>query len=439
MLNKVKDFIGRHSLLDKDELQLVAVSGGADSVAMALVLLQLGYRVEVVHCNFHLRGQESDRDESFVRSLCSSRHIPFHVAHFDTKTYASLHGVSIEMAARNLRYDYFERLRSDLGAESVCVAHHRDDSAETIVINLLRSTGLRGMTGIKPKSGHVVRPFLCLSRQEILQWLTGQGQEYVTDSSNLTADIWRNKVRLQVMPALMGITPHAVQGIVQSGDLMAETLKVYDKYMTSAVERLVGHGQSVSITQIMAEPSPLCFLHFWLSPYGFSTRVLQQIADSLGHCRTGKHWASATHELLCHRDRLILGRIEEPPASLVIPESGCYVISDKMRITLSEESLTSVSKLPDEVTLDCLKVKFPLTLRPVEEGDRFSPYGLKGTKLVSDFLTDLRKNHFERRCQLVLVDSKGTIIWVVGLRVASQVAIGPETSRVLRIRIQETA
>ena len=167
-LDRISDFIGKHQLLSRDGLHLVALSGGADSVALLRVLCHLGYRVEAAHCNFHLRGEESDRDEEFVKDLCQKLNIPLHLIHFETAEYASLHQVSIEMAARELRYGYFRQLRDDIGAETVCVAHHRDDAVETLLMNLLRGAGIHGLTGIRPRNGHIVRPLLGVSRQEIL-------------------------------------------------------------------------------------------------------------------------------------------------------------------------------------------------------------------------------------------------------------------------------
>ena len=189
MWNKVADFIAKQGLLTPEGLHLVAVSGGADSVALLLVLKQLGYHVEAVHCNFHLRGEESDRDETFVKSLCSEQDVILHLTHFDTKEYAAIHQVSIEMAARALRYHYFEQLRQDIGAETVCVAHHRDDAVETLLMNLMRGAGIHGLTGIHSKNGFVVRPLLGVSRDEIEDYLRQQEQSYITDSTNLEPDV----------------------------------------------------------------------------------------------------------------------------------------------------------------------------------------------------------------------------------------------------------
>ena len=237
MLNKVADFIAKHGLLSREGLHLVALSGGADSVALLLILKDLGYRIEAAHCNFHLRGEESNRDEEFVKNLCEEKGVPLHLIHFDTKGYADLHQVSIEMAARELRYGYFRQLRQDIGAEKVCVAHHRDDAVETLLMNLMRGSGVHGLTGIRAHHDEIVRPLLALSRQEIEDYLHSIGQSYVTDSTNLIDDILRNKLRLNAMPLLKTINPKASENIWKTACRMAEAERVFDAAMESAKMR----------------------------------------------------------------------------------------------------------------------------------------------------------------------------------------------------------
>ena len=184
-IRRVSQYIEEKHLLQPGDKVLVALSGGADSVALLRVLLRLGYVCEAAHCNFHLRGEESLRDEQFVRELAARLDVPLHVIHFDTNEYAASHGVSVEMAARELRYGWFGQLRRECGARVVAVAHHRDDSVETFLLNLVRGTGINGLQGIRPVNGEVVRPLLCVSRAEILEYLASLGQAYVTDSTNL--------------------------------------------------------------------------------------------------------------------------------------------------------------------------------------------------------------------------------------------------------------
>ena len=201
-LSKVKTYIAQHNVVRATGRYLVALSGGADSVALLLTMQDMGFHIEAAHCNFHLRGEESDRDEQFCKNLCKSRGVSLHLAHFDTRGYAALHHVSIEMAARSLRYAYFQNLCKDLSLDGICVAHHRDDSVETVLLNLVRGTGVHGLRGILPVNGNILRPLLCVSRADIINYLGCKNQNYVTDSTNLVADVMRNKIRLQILPLL---------------------------------------------------------------------------------------------------------------------------------------------------------------------------------------------------------------------------------------------
>ena len=425
MWNKVTDFIAKHQLLSKDCLHLVALSGGADSVALLRILCDLGYHVEAAHCNFRLRGEESDRDEQFVKSLCQTYDIPIHLIHFDTAEYASLHQVSIEMAARNLRYGYFRQLRDDIGAETVCVAHHRDDAVETLLMNLLRGSGIHGLTGIRPRNGHIVRPLLDVSRQEILQYLHSIGQDYVTDSTNLQPDVLRNKLRLQLIPLLEQLSPGASDNIARSAHYLSEAEKVFN----SAFNPL--HA-TLPITAVKDFPSPLCLLHEWLSPLGFNRTQTDQILSGLDG-GSGREFTSPTHTLVIDRDQLIVEPVSTPMKPLIIPEPGTYRIDETAKIRIEEVGEAVVSRDPVIATLDAAAVRFPLTLRTVEPGDIFQPFGMKGKKLVSDYLTDIKFNLLAKRRQRVLADATCTILWLVGLRTDHRCRITPDTRRILRV------
>lgn len=440
MLNKVSDFIAKHELLDKDGLYIVALSGGADSVALLLVLLRLGYRVEAAHCNFQLRGDESNRDEDFVRQLCKDKGIALHLIHFDTRTYAELHQVSIEMAARDLRYRYFEQLRQDIGADDICVAHHRDDAVETLLMNLLRGTGINGLTGIRPRNGHIVRPLLDVSRQKIEEFLDSIGQSYVTDSTNLVNDVLRNKLRLDVLPLLKTINPKAAESIYRTACRMAEAEKVFDAAMESAKKRVCPqgpldfeHGGSLDIAALQQEPSPEYLLFEILSPLGFSPDSIEHVADSLNG-QTGRYFQSDTHELVIDRGRILVQGLQSQPTTLRIPETGVYVYGDgKVRVERLDGAI--VSRDAAMATLDASLVTFPLTLRPVREGDRFVPFGMTGSRLVSDYLTDLKVSLFDKRRQLVVTDAHDTIVWLVGRRTDNRFRISESTTSTLRISL----
>jgi tRNA(Ile)-lysidine synthase len=426
MWSKVERYIEKHKLLKPSELYIVALSGGADSVALLLLLKNGGFNIHAAHCNFHLRGEESDRDEAFCEQLCADENIPFHRAHFDTREYADLHKVSIEMAARELRYRWFEQLRQDIGAAGICVAHHRDDSVETVLLNLVRGTGLRGLTGIQPRNGHILRPLLCVSRAEIEAFLAEKGQKYVTDSTNLETDVQRNVVRLEVLPLLRKLNPAVVENIQRTAENLAEAQQVLNTIVAN-----IDNVKTLELSELDKYGSSEYLVFEWLKKYGFNGDQVRQILDA----ETGRIVSSAMgYDVLKDRGRLIVEPALEPFRPMRIPEEGTYVLDGKTRFSVCKKTVY-VSKEPHVATLDAAKVSFPLTVRRVEEGDCMQPYGMKGKKLLSDLMTDLKMTVFEKRRQLVVVDSQGVVLWAVGLRVAGFAAVSTTTSEVLEFSL----
>jgi len=411
----------------------VALSGGADSVALLLILKRLGYQLEAVHCNFRLRGEESDRDENFVRELCNKEDVQLHLIHFDTETYASVHQVSIEMAARELRYRYFEQLRQDIGAEEVCVAHHQDDAVETLLMNLVRGTGIHGLTGIRPRNGHVVRPLLCVNRMEIEAYLHALGQPFVTDSTNLVPDVVRNKLRLQVLPLLRDINPAASANIAKTARRMADVETLYDLTVQRMANEVTSDGV-VDVEALLQLPAPESVLYELLMPKGFTSAQVEQVFGCLTG-QSGREFSSATHEAVVDRGRLIVEERREAMSTMKIPETGTYQYAENQKVRFCEKAEVSVSKQADRATLDAEKVRFPLTVRPVQQGDRFQPFGMEGSRLVSDYLTDRKYSVFKKRRQLVVADANGTIVWLVSERVDQRFAVSAATQRVLEIQL----
>ena len=459
MVNKVQEFIRKNTLLQSDGHYLVALSGGADSVCLLLVLKQLGYFVEAIHCNFHLRGEESDRDESFCQQLCADHQVKLHLVHFDTAEYASLHKMSIEMAARHLRYHHFAQLCHDLQFDGVCVAHHQDDVAETVLMNLIRGTGIKGLTGIKAIHQHltpntqqrlrvgeqssgipltVIRPLLCISRHEIEDFLLSIGQGYVTDSTNLVADVVRNKIRLQVLPLLSEINPSASKNIVET----AENLSFADEFLDQAIAELaVGMNLGTDDLSIPLEKISNEYVLFrLLSGYGFSSVQIKQVFAHLD-APTGTQFISPTHILVFDRGRLLISKQEEKPfVEMRLTEEGVYRIGEGKKLKIERfdrEKLTEISRASNIVMVDADKLSMPLTLRRFQEGDRFHPFGLNGTKLVSDFLTDQKLSLIEKHRQLIIHDSTGKIIWVVARRLDNRFKITPTTKSILRLSFSE--
>ena len=481
----MRRFASVHELFVYGGKYIVALSGGADSVSLLFVLKhlehELGIDVEAAHCNFHLRGAESVRDEEFCKQLCERLSVPLHLIHFDTQAYADLHRVSIEMAARDLRYGYFENLRRDIEAQDICVAHHRDDSVETVLLNLVRGTGLRGLRGIQPRNGNIIRPLLSLSREDIVQYLDALGESYVTDSTNLHNDVKRNKIRLDVMPLLRELNPSVSQSIFESSLRVGEALKVFDEAMKRSIADVTtpprgctcpkctnqpvrkctnqpllvqqsllhqqrctlqsNHPLTISIDRLKQQPSPEYTLHEILSPRGFTSAQIDQIYGSLDSCSAGKIIASDSHELAFDRGSLLVQprtNVADAARSMRIPETGTYVFSDSLKIKVAAEDCGDdyvPSRAADCVCLDASDIKFPLTLRHIEQGDRFVPFGMNGMKLVSDYLTDRKKNVFEKRAQLVVTDAQQRIVWLVGERTDNRFRITPHTQQALRLTI----
>jgi len=426
MLSKVKDYIKKHKLLSLSDLYIVALSGGADSVALLLLLDEMGYKVHALHCNFHLRGEESDRDERFCEDLCLKKNIPFHRIHFDTLMYAETHKMSVEMAARELRYRYFEQLRKDIGAEAICVAHHQDDTVETVLLNLVRGTGLRGLTGIQPRNGAILRPLLCVTRTEIEAYLATKQQDYVTDSTNLETDFVRNKIRLQVVPLLRQLNPAVSENIVRTAEHLTEAQKVLD----AVVDTYKGSNQ-LDLCALQQVGSAEYIVFEWLKQYGFNGSQVQQAISA----ETGSIFSSPTgYEVLKDRDRLLVEPTIMAFTPIRIPEEGTYVLPDDRRLNV-KRSNPFVSKDSHEATLDARQVRFPLTVRRVEEGDWMIPYGMTGRKLLSDLMTDLKMSLFDRRRQLVVVDAQGAVVWAIGLRTDHRCRVIDATQEVIAIKI----
>ena len=459
MLNKVKTYIDTHKLLRPDGRYIVGLSGGADSVALLLILKELGYCVEAAHCNFHLRGKESQRDEEYCINLCKEQDIKLHLIHFQTAEYAEKHKVSIEMAARTLRYNYFETLRQDIGADAVCVAHHRDDSVETVLLNLVRGTGLRGLMGIRPRNKHIIRPLLACSKADIEAYLAVKEQAFVTDSSNLVADVKRNKLRLEVVPTLKEINPSFDETIMKMSENIGEAEKIINASLKSAFPSIVSvenddadtlflqlqDGTSkqtlpnlrIDIAALQSYVSPEYFLFYLLIPYGFTSPQVRGIASSLSS-ESGKEYITDSYTLLFDRKMMLVSQREKTvPEPLELPETGKYIYSEQCSIEVKEEVVDSSFTIPtasNEIVVDKAKVHFPIVLRRTATADRFRPFGMRGSKLVSDYLTNLKVDAVSKRKQLVLVDGNGEIMWLVGRRSSETYRIGSATTTALRIR-----
>ncbi len=427
-LSKIDQYIKRNDLFSKRKTYLVALSGGADSVCLLRVMLALGYDVEAVHCNFHLRGEESDRDEDFCKALADDLQVGLHIVGFDTHSYAKERKISIEMAAREMRYRFFGQLIADRGLDGVAVAHHRDDAIETLLLNLVRGTGIDGMKGIKAKNGPFLRPLLAVSRQEIEAYLDELGQDYVLDSSNTVDDVKRNVVRLRLMPILKMLNPSVEENLMKTITLVNNSIDMLQWAIDSAKKRVShksGDAIVVDINDLFREVAPETILWEILKYEGFSSGEVIQIFDHLYSPQTGSLWYSPTHTLLIDRDYLVVRPIDvEDKRVNLLKISTCDV-----------DEHFEIIREKNRVSLDATKVKMPLTIRFTKRGDWFVPYGMEGRKSIAKYLTEEKVPLTEKRFTNVVTDIDDNILWVVGHRADNRFRITEATTQALILEV----
>lgn len=427
---------------------LIALSGGADSVALLLMMQERGKAEACAHCNFHLRGNESDRDEEFVRRLCEERGIRLFVKHFDTQTEAARTGESIEMAARRLRYDWFAELCLEHGFKEVAVAHHLNDNAETVLLNLVRGTGLNGLTGMAEERPGVVRPLLSLSRHEILDYLRQKGQTYVTDSTNTDTHYRRNKLRHEVLPLLREMNPQIDRtlhetalrlqgveriyryGIAQLKKEVCRTISSHDG-LQDDLQAHSHDGLRIDVRKLLTSPAPETLLYELLAPYGLSA---EQSVQAL-QMRVGAVMESPVGYLLTRTTQEIaVEPLPRPFSPVKIPDSdGIFFRAYGLQIgvrRMQRGELTDIPRDKCSAALDADCIKGELILRPIVTGDRFVPFGMRGSKLVSDYLTDRHYSRIDKLRAMTVADEHG-IVWLVNERPAGHCAVTPATQRII--------
>lgn len=424
---KIAQYIDNERLFPINARIIVALSGGADSVALLRILHTLGYDCEAAHCNFHLRGTESDRDEMFVRKLCKTMITPLHTIDFATEQYAIEKKISIEMAARELRYQWFAEIKEKTKANVIAVAHHQDDSVETVLLNLIRGTGINGLLGIRPKNGDIVRPLLCISRKEITDYLQNAGQEYMTDSTNLQDEYTRNKIRLNLLPLMQEINPLVKEHIIDTSNYLNDVNRIYNKGIEEGKQRVIEKG-NIRIVPLLKEPSPEALLFEILYPLGFNAAQTKNILTML-EGQTGKQFISKDGwRVVKNRELLLIDKKEkqENPPFCLIKE---------------EKEYTKDFIIPREKHIACFdtdKLIGEINLRKWQTGDIFIPFGMKGKKKVSDYLTDRKFSIIQKENQWVLCCGD-KIIWIVGERTDNRFRIDEKTKKVTVFKMSEKA
>ncbi len=430
-------YIQSHHLHEPGQQTLLAVSGGMDSMAMLSLYLECHFQVAIAHCNFRLRGEESEADARFVGETAQSCGLPFFLKEFDTMGYARKHKLSIQMAARELRYQWFGELHRDGKFTKVATAHHLDDQIETFFINLLRGTGIKGLKGMEPSTEYLIKPLLAFTRQEIFEYAQDKKIRFRNDTSNDGDYYLRNQIRHLVIPVLRDIQQSLypvmlrnMQRISDESRLLSETLKQKAIQLTLDDKEPV----TLSIQVLLAEPQRDLVLTSILEPLGFHQDQIKQIVENLQD-QSGKRFASKTHRLVKDRDTLLITQKKSgmPHKAVILKDRGDhFTFSSRIygtKLTIQKGKVDSqfyINPDPRKAFLDLDRVKFPLTLRRWDKGDRFTPLGMSGKKKLSDFLTDLRLSIFQKEETLVLCQGE-KIIWVVGHRISHYFRIRPST------------
>lgn len=437
LLLKLDDFIKSNALFTKEEKVLLAVSGGFDSMFLLFYLHNNSYNISVAHCNFSLRGEESDGDENFVKGFCESRNIEFFTKRFNTIFFAESNGISVQMAARNLRYTWFEELSIENGFTKIITAHHKSDNAETMLINLVRGTGLKGIEGIQMISGKIARPLLCLSRHELKQISQFNKFEYREDSSNSDDKYFRNKIRQSVIPEFYKINHSFEETMSQNAMIFSQANKFIKYFLEKLNKKTVKINSDktlVNIEELLKCPQPQFVLYSIISEFGFNAAVCSEIFKSLKGI-SGKSFYSATHIVLKDRSDLIIQQIQTE-------ENPEYVISAKMTYlnTINHQWLFKISGNktiniePTKAKIDFKKLKFPLTIRKWQTGDKIKPLGMKGTKKISDILIDKKLSKIQKKKTWVVV-SENNVVWVSGLVISDDYKLTENTKKVYEMSI----
>jgi tRNA(Ile)-lysidine synthase len=434
MIEQTQTYIKQNKLFSKSDRLLVAVSGGFDSICLLYILHKLKYKIEVAHCNFNLRNDESNRDEDYVIQFCEELKIKLHKTNFDTKAYSKKRSISIEMGARELRYNWFEELILKQKLTKIAIAHNSNDVIETFFINLNRGSGLKGLTSIKPINGHIVRPILFASRNEILNYCEENGLSPKMDSTNLENDYLRNKFRNIIIPEFNSINPDFEKTILSNIKSLNETYSIFnDKIQEEKKKVSFFKEENLHFDiQMLKKLSPLnTYLYEFVKEFGFKASQIPDLVNILDS-ETGKLIESETHIILKNRDELIIFK----NINLNFDIELNFEKKNKFGLSFSQFAKDGDFKIIKDLSiaqLDFDKISFPLRARNWKEGDSFIPLGMKNKVKLKDFFINNKFSKIEKQTTPLLVDASNKIIWIVGHRIDDRFKVVKNTKRVLKI------
>lgn len=436
MQNQFLQHIKTQQLFNETDKLLVAVSGGKDSMVLLDLLQQGNFNISVAHVNFKLRNAASDTDQYFVKTHCEEQNIPFFTTNFETKKHAATNGISTQMAARELRYDWFEKILSEDGFDYLLTAHHANDNAETALLNLTRGTGISGLTGISAKKNSLVRPLLVFTREEIDNYAFEHDIKWREDASNASTDYARNMIRHEVIPKLKTLNPNLESTFQRSVVRLSAAEFAWDALIESVKKEVwIEERNAIQIKaeKVRSHPHNLAITEALLKPYGFTW---QQTEDVLSAANSAS-FLTETHTLFIDRkDWFLVTKESLKPVNFLVND-----VSEKVKVNGTEFSFEILDSFPEKqdlqnpdfAFLNYQKLQFPLTIRTWQQGDKFQPFGMKGSKLLSDFFIDLKLPLHKKQQQLLLTDSQH-IAWVSGKRISEVFAVNDGTKMILKVK-----
>ncbi len=431
MVAEFKQYIARHKLIRQTDSVLVAVSGGADSMCLATLLIKSGYTIGIAHCNFGLRGAESDWDEAFVKEFAEKQKLEFFVKRFDTKKISKEQKTSIEETARNLRYEWFEQIMADEGFDLLATAHNADDNTETFLLNLIKGRGLKGQTGIVRKRKNIVRPLLFADKEEVIHYCEKNEIAYRTDSSNTDTDFQRNFVRHKIVPLMLELNPSLNKAIKNEINYRRAASEVFQVKLNKEIADL-STPDSINLKALKDKPEGVFALFNFIETMGFNFSKAQEIIESR---HSGRQFLSETHQAVTHGDYLLVKTIGKSSSeTFTVNEQGSVKTSIELNISevMTKEVMDAFNK--NIVYFDSSKAKFPLMLRHWQIGDFIYPSGMTGKKKISDFFIDNKFSLFDKQNAWLLC-SGSNILWIIGWRADKRFMPNDKTTQYLKVEL----
>lgn len=437
MLKQLEVNIRKSDLFDKEHRLLLAFSGGIDSVVLAHLLHSMGYSCSLAHCNFRLRGEEAQGDRAFCESFAKDLNIPCFTKDFDTKAYAAAHKLSTQMAARELRYHWFKELMAEHSFDRLLTAHHANDNVETLLVNLVRGTGIKGLQGIPERQDYLVRPLLFATKEEIMAYAEEHQLPYRNDSSNAEVKYKRNFIRHKVIPELKSLNPALEETIHTSVQFFKQSSEIVQAYAREKYTAMCHEAQEqlfIDIKALDKEPYKETVLFEWLYHKHFKPRQIAQLCEVIhSEKHSGKQFSSSTHRLVVDRKYIIVQPVEkallQSSYTIASPDDTTHL---PIALSIEEVAVATFSGKRHEIVIPYTEQLFPLTLRRWKQGDKFRPFGMKGFKKLSDFFKDQKLSLFEKEAVWILAN-KEQIIWIIGHRMDDRCRVGEHEKKLIKM------